>query len=35
MCQLEHNFLCVFCPFEDKCEQERENLTEEQEETGE
>jgi hypothetical protein len=30
MCQLEHNFLCRLCPFEDKCEQERANLTEEQ-----
>ena len=32
MCQLEHNFLCRFCPFEEKCEEERKNLTEEERE---
>ena len=32
MCQLEHNFLCHLCPFEEKCEEERANLTEEERE---
>lgn len=32
MCQLEHNYLCRFCPLEDKCEEERKYLTEEERE---
>ena len=32
MCQLERNFLCSFCPYDERCEEERKYLTEEERE---
>ena len=33
MCQIEHTALCRFCPHEEKCEQERQELREKENES--